>query len=154
MFSATEFEYVTALVEQMRGQGYLYYIARTVTDNNSRYDVECVFSKEEITGNSLTSFSVPADAITYQIDSSGYTIGGSNYNQNNGPRVAVSNRSAAFTYTFADTEFAYSNAVFSGGTVLPDLRRREAGVYENTQAFVWLGALLVLVLFLALLFRR
>lgn len=152
MLSAVEMDYVSGLVEQMRGQGYGYYIARTVTESGNVYDVECIFSKEEITANSTTSFTVPADAVRYRIDSSGYTIGGSSYSQNDGPRVERTTFSG--TYSFADTEFAYSNATFSGNSVLPDLRRREGSTNENTHAILLINALLVLVVFFALLFRR
>ncbi len=152
MFSAVELEYVAGLVEQMRGQGYPYYIARTVTESGTVYDAECVFSKEEITANSTTSFAVPAESVCYRIDSSGYTIGGSNYNQNDGPRVEMTEISG--TYSFADTEFAYSNATFNSYSVLPDLRRREGSSGENTHAILLVNTLLVLIVFFALLFRR
>lgn len=151
MFTAVEMDYVAGLVEQMRGQGYLYYIARTVTDSGSRFDLECVFSKDEIMANGMTSFSVPADSVLYQIDSTGYTIGGS-YNQQSGSRVVV--RSYSGSYSFADTEFGYSNATFEGGTVLPDLRRREGQTSESNQAVVLLLGLSVLLFVFALWFRR
>lgn len=152
MFSAVEMDYIAGLIEQMRGQGYEYYIARTVTENDVRWDAEVVFSKEEITANSTLSFNVPAGSIRYRIDSSGYTIGGSSWSSSDGPRVEMTEYSG--TYTFEDTEFAYSNAVFSGSSVLPDLRRREGSTNENTHALLLVNALLVLVVFFALLFRR
>lgn len=153
MLSAVEMDYVSGLVEQMRGQGYEYYIARTVTENNVRWDAEVVFSKEEITATSTTRFTVPAESVRYRIDSSGFTIGGSSWgDSNDGPRVEMTSISG--TYSFEDTEFAYSNATFIGSSVLPDLRRREGSTNENTHALLLVNALLVLVVFFALLFRR
>lgn len=151
MFTAVEMDYVSSLVEQMRGQGYLYYIARTVTESGNNYDCELIFSKEEITANGLYSYRV-TNGVRYRVDSSGYTIGSGGLGGNNGPRVSVATYSG--TYTFQDTEFCYTNATFSGYSVQPDLRLKGGKVNENGTAMVYIVALLGLVLFFALLFRR
>lgn len=151
MFTQVEMDYVSSLVESMRNEGYCYYVARTVTEYNNQYDCELVFSKEKITANSQTSYTV-TNGVKYQVDSSGYTIGGSYSSGNSGSRVVVSAFSG--TYSFAETEFCYTNAEFTGYTLQPDLRRKGGGVYETTMATACIGALLVLFMFFALLFRR
>ena len=44
MFSAQETQWLQSIIEAMHNQGYKYYLARTVTENNNEYDVLVVFS--------------------------------------------------------------------------------------------------------------
>ena len=84
MFSAQETQWLQSIIEAMHNQGYKYYLARTVTENNNEYDVLVVFSESPIIGNGLYSYKI-VDGVVYSFDSSGY----SSYNNNNA-RVAVS----------------------------------------------------------------
>lgn len=143
MFTAQELEYVKALVETMRGRGYDYYIARTVTENNNAYDFEVVFSDKEITANGLYSYS-GCSGVIYRVDSSS---GLNNYDS----KVQVSSFSGS--YTVPQREFVYSNAVFQGGTIQPDLRELGGKASEGTQAGFFVSVLLVLVIIAIRIFR-
>ena len=143
MFTQQELEYVKALVETMRGRGYDYYIARTVTENNNAYDFEVVFSDKEITANGLYSYS-GCSGVIYRVDSSS---GLNNYDS----KVQVTTFSGS--YTVPQREFVYSNAVFQGSTIQPDLRELGGVQSESNQAGFYLLALFLLVVVAIKLFR-
>lgn len=136
MFSAQELEWIEALIETMRGKGYKYYVAHTVTENNNDADAVVVFSKEPVVGNGLYSFTV-SEGVRYTLDSSGY----SSY-QGGGARTAVDAYSGRLNV--ADTEFVYTNAQYAGSTLQPDIRMTGGVAYESTQTATILVAMLLL----------
>ena len=143
MFTAQELEYLNALVETMRGRGYDYYVARTVTESNNSYDFEVVFSDKEITANGLYSYS-GCSGVIYRVDSSASV----NYSD---AKVQVSDFFGS--YNVPQREFVYSNAVFQGGTIQPDLRELGGVQSESNQAGFYLLALFLLVVVAIKLFR-
>ena len=143
MFTQQELEFIKALVESMRGQGYDYYIARTVTEDNNAYDVEIVFSTVEIRATGLYGFD-NCDGVIYRLDSSS---GRSDLNA----KLTVSSFKGA--YMVPSREFVYSNAVFQGGTIHPDLRELGGVQSESNQAGFYLLALFLLVVVAIKLFR-
>ena len=145
MFSAQELEYIKALIETMRGKGYNYYVAHTVTENNNDSDVVVIFSQEPITGNGLYNFTV-TDGIQYTVDSSGYnTYGGGD------ARTQVSSRSG--NISIADTEFIYTNAEYSGTSLQPDIRTTGGVISETNQASFYMLTLFFLVVVVFSIFR-
>jgi hypothetical protein len=143
MFTQQELEFIKALVESMRGQGYDYYIARTVTEDNNSYDVEIVFSTVEIRATGLYGFA-DCDGVIYRLDSSS---GRSDLNT----KLTVSNFSGS--YTVPSREFVYTNATFQGGTIQPDIRQLGGKLSESNQAGFYLLALFLLVVVAIKLFR-
>lgn len=146
MFSATELEWVKALIETMRGKGYRYYVAQTVTESNNDTDVIVVFSKSPIVGNSLYSYTV-TDGVRYSLDSNGY----SSYS-GGGARTKVDAYSG--TISVSNTEFVYTNAEFSGSTVQPDIRTTGGVTGEGIQTGVIVLTIVLLVTILFRIFRR
>ncbi len=142
MFSAQELEWLKALVETMRGKGYKYYVAYTVTETNNDSDAIVVFSETPIVGNGLYSFTVNK-GVRYTLDSSGY----SSY-QGGDARTKVD------TYTgnlrVADTEFVYTNAEYAGSTLQPDIRTIGGTVGESIQT----SGVFITMLFLVVVFYR
>lgn len=145
MFSAQETQWLQSIIEAMHNQGYKYYLARTVTENNNEYDVLVVFSESPIIGNGLYSYKI-VDGVVYSFDSSGY----SSYNNNNA-RVAVSSFNG--TYSVAQYEHVYTNAEFSGATLQPDIRSLGGANNVQIKAVPFLVVLLILVLVGFKLFR-
>lgn len=143
MFTQQELDFIKALVESMRGQGYDYYIARTVTEDNNSYDVEIVFSTVEIRATGLYGFA-DCDGVIYRLDSSS---GRSDLNT----KLTVSNFSGS--YTVPSREFVYTNATFQGGTIQPDIRQLGGKASEGTQAVFFVSVLLVLVIIAIRIFR-
>lgn len=145
MFSAQELEWLKALIETMRGKGYMHYVAHTVTQNNNDSDVVVIFSQEPIIGNGLYRFTV-ADGVMYTLDSSGYSAYG-----DNDARTKVSSYSG--NLNVADTEFVYTNAEYSGTTLQPDIRYTGGVISETNQAGFYLLTLLFLVVVVLNIFR-
>lgn len=145
MFSAQELEWLKALIETMRGKGYKYYVAQTVTENNNDSDVIVVFSKEPITSNGLYSFTV-TNGVMYTLDSSGYSA-----YQGGDARTKVSTYSGRLN--IADTEFVYTNAESTGTSIQPDIRYTGGVLSENSQAGFYLLTLCFLVAVVFNLFR-
>ena len=144
MFSAVEIQYLQALVETMRGQGYKYYIARTVTESGNDFDLEVVFSAKEITAAGMYQYQV-RDGVRYRVDSSGSST------NNRSARVDVG--TANGNYSVPVWEHVYTNAVFDGSILQPDVRELGGVTHEWQGAVPLLLALLVLVLFVFRVFR-
>lgn len=147
MFTQTELDWVKALVETMRGKGYKYYVAQTVTENNNDIDVIVVFSKKSIGGDGLYRYTI-SEGVRYSLDSNGF----SSYS-GGGVRTTVDSFSGVLD--ISNTEFVYTNAEFSGSTIQPDLRTTGGGVTgESIQTGVFLLTLVLLVTVLFRVFRR
>lgn len=121
MFSTAQIEYVKSLVPTMRKNGYDYYIAYTdtVRDSSNPVDLYILFSKDEITANSLYSYSVPAGSVTYRLITNNAS---SSSSSNKDPRVSVS----TFTGNSLNVdsfEHVYSNAKYSGYSLQPDITK-------------------------------
>jgi len=72
MLSTTQLEYLRPLVAKMREEGYLYYLAYGVYsfDYSSSYnnpDLIVYFSKEEIFGKSMYSYTIPSNSLKYSV---------------------------------------------------------------------------------------
>lgn len=143
MFSAVELDYIKSLVESMRGQGYGYYIARTVSEQDNIYDAEIVFSTTKITASGLYDYS-GISGVRYRVDST------TSYRDVTA-RVVPSSISG--TYTVPENEFVYTNAEFFGATIQPDVRKLGGERNEQVGACVGLLALLVLVCIAIRVFR-
>lgn len=148
MFNTAQIEYVKSLVPTMRKSGYDYYIAYTdtVRDSSNPVDLYILFSKDEITANSLYSYSVPAGSVTYRVITNNASFSSSS---NKDSRVNVS----AFTgnsLNIDSFEHVYSNAKYSGYSLQPDITKgNEVQVNATLQAcsIVIAGALLFNIIF-------
>lgn len=143
MFTAVELEYITSLIESMRGQGYDYYIARTVTERDVSSDLEVVFSDSEIFADSLYSYR-GISGYRYTVDSGSGTDGVK--------RVNVT--SITGTYTVPQTEHCYTNATFFGGTIQPDIRRQGGITIDQNTALLGAFVLSMLVIIALRLFGK
>lgn len=135
MFTATEIEYIRSLIESMRGQGYDYYIARTITERDNTSDLEIVFSDSKITADSLYSYR-GISGYRYTVDSGSSSTDGVR-------RVQVNSISGS--YSVPQTEHCYTNAVFSGGTIQPDIRQQGGVTIDQNAALLGVSVLFLLV---------
>lgn len=85
MFSDAQLNLISGYVSEMRDMGYLYYLAYNQTNTSSadQPDLIIYFSKDEIFGKSLYSYTVPSDSLKYSFRT------GNPYSSNYSARVSV-----------------------------------------------------------------
>lgn len=151
-FSTTQEKYIDTLVNTLYQQGYKYYIAVTHTQINSGYytqtepDLYIYFSKDKINAVNGYRYSFDGDVLQYAVRTGGYSS--SNYAVNT-DRVEVENY-ASDRLSIELYEHVYTNAVFEGVSVQPDIRYLYGG--ENLEKTNGVGAAVTLALLCAVAF--
>lgn len=129
MFSTVQTDVIKSLIPVMRRQGYKYYIAYTYTrtGNYSTVDPDLyiVFSEDKITASDLYTYSVPSGSVKYSIRTPNYSTNSSAVNTD---RLFSSSFSGSLTIN--PYEHIYTNSVFSGSSVQPDILYEMKGGYE------------------------
>lgn len=116
MFSATEYQYIQGLTENLYSQGYNYYFCTTnnpigsYTSNNI-YDVICYYSKDKITNENYV-FSIPNNTLKCSFDSNNYSDNNTidKLSCENVNSSSISTSSKEYTYSNIGT---YSNIIQS-----------------------------------------
>lgn len=149
MFSQVEENYIKALINTYKKQGYDYYICHTVTENDNNYDIYIYFSKEEIKAVSNNMFDL-TNAIYIQLDSSSRNDSG--YNASVHSRTRLVNSNVTKIVEINQAEFIYTNAINSyktETTVLnPDLMLQGSNSYGS---LLFMG-ICIIVLFITFLY--
>ena len=85
MFSTAQLDLMKGYVSSMREAGYLYYLAYNQTNMSSSDSPDLIiyFSKEEIFGKSMYSYTIPSDSLKYSFKT------GNPYSSNLTQRVTV-----------------------------------------------------------------
>lgn len=146
MFSTTQIEIVETLVPTMLAKGYTHYVAYTNTNtsnwNNIEPDIYIIFSNEEITATSSYSYNIPSDAVRCVVRSSNYSSSSSAVNTE---RI-VTEEYTASTLNVDEYEHIYTNAVFTGLSIQPDiLQEGRANTIYDTYNSVILSAILFFI---------
>ena len=144
MFSTAQQDFLDAFIPTLRSKGYKYYVAYTNTNVNNSWvsaaqpDIYIVASTDEITATTSYRYSVPSGSVRYSVRTANYST---NNNAVNTDRVT----SAAYsgTLTVSAYEHIYTNAVFSGTTLQPDILGGEQ--YAET-AYIQAGNFVLSVL--------
>lgn len=148
MFSQVEENYIKALINTYKKEGYKYYICHTVTENDNNYDVYIYLSKEEIKAISNNTFDL-TNAIYIQLDSSNRSDSGYNSSTHSRSRLLKSNINEILEVNQA--EFIYTNAIYSyktETTVLnPDLLLQSSNSY-NSICFMTICSIVLVITFL------
>ena len=141
MFTAQEIEYLKSLIAVYNEQGYIYYIAHTVTESDNVYDFVIYFSKDEILATNDNLF-VMQNALKISVDSSSRNY--NSYNPSVHSRESVQEFSGVLNVNVA--EFIYTNAkndsVLATTYINPDISV-EYGLLNST--YTATGALLVVL---------
>lgn len=146
MFSQVEENYIKALINTYKKQGYKYYICHTVTENNNEYDVYIYFSKEEIKAINRTTFDLN-NSLYIQLDTS--TRNDNSYNPNNDDCIRIINSNYSTILSVHQSEFIYTNALFKTGVstvVNPDL------MLQNTDSQFDVSCMCIIIVLLVVTF--
>lgn len=146
LFSTNQIEIVETLVPTMLAKGYTHYVAYTNTNTGSYYnsepDLYIIFSNEEISGSSAYSFNIPSNSVRVVVRSSNYSSSTSAVNTE---RI-VTEEYTATTLNVDVYEHIYTNAVFTGSSVQPDiLQEGSANTIYDTYNSVILTAILFFI---------
>ena len=151
-FSTAQLDILEPLVADMRDRGYIYYLAHqnVISSTSNDFDMIVYFSKEEIFGTGLYTYTIPSGSVCYHIRSGN----ASSYN-NTGIRLTVDeNVSLVINYEVENYNHISTNATFMSESVIqPDLCL-EVNQYETQGGILF--TLCVFLLFTAFikLFRR
>lgn len=107
MFTQVEENYILALINSYKKDGYNYYLAHTVTETDNNYDIYIYFSKEEIVAISNNIFDL-SNCICVRIDSS--SRNDNSYNTSTHSRSSIINSNYSDVLTINQAEFIYTNA--------------------------------------------
>lgn len=146
MFSTVQTDVIKSLVPVMRRQGYKYYIAYTHTRTGNFSTIEpdlyIVFSEDKIIASDLYLYSVPSGSVMYSIRTPNFSTNSSAVNTD---RIVSSSFSGSLAID--EYEHIYTNAVFSGSSVHPDILYEMQGgnQYEISVSTSLLLAILVLL---------
>ncbi len=116
MFSTAQLEYIKAYLPTYAKQGYKFYLCYSDSDSSGGYgsqtqpDLYIIFSKSEITQNSLYSYSVGENSVLLSIRTGNY----STYNSQ--PRVTVADETRT-TVQINSYEHVFTNAAAQSETV-------------------------------------
>lgn len=150
MFSTVQTDVIKSLIPVMRRQGYKYYIAYTYTRtgnfSTAEPDLYIVFSEDKITASDLYRYTVPSGSVRYSIRTPNYSTNSSAVNTD---RLVSSSFSGSLTIN--SYEHIYTNAVFSGSSVQPDILYEMKGGYQYETSFA--TAILLAVFVLLVSFR-
>lgn len=122
MFTQAEENYIKALINTYKKQGYNYYLCHTITETNNNYDICLYVSKEEIKSISSSVFDL-TNAIGIYIDSSQRNDNA--YNPSIHSRDLMFDGNITTIVNVNDAEFIYTNAIYTysetSTVVNPDL---------------------------------
>lgn len=118
MFTAVEFDYLKSIINTYISQGYKYYVAHTITENNNDYDLCIYFSKNEIIATTNSRFIIPDGSIVVYVDSS--SRNDNNFNPSVHSRTSLnyfhgqlSINIAEFIFTNANNEYVLTTDVLN-----------------------------------------
>lgn len=131
MFSSVEIDYLKGLLNVYIKNGYKYYVAHTITQNNNNYDFVVYLSKDKITSHSSSSFYLSDNSIVIYVDSS--SRNDNNYNSSLHSRDSISTFSGAISIDIA--EFIYTNVDVSysltSDSLNPDILLSSSDSYNS-----------------------
>ena len=131
MFSSIEIDYLKGLLNVYLKNGYKYYVAHTITQNNNNYDFVVYLSKDKITSHTSSSFYLSDNSIVIYIDSSARNDNG--YNPSLHSRDIIDTFSGAISVDVA--EFIYTNVDVSysltSDTLNPDILLSSSYSYNS-----------------------
>ena len=152
LFNTSQISFLTDFVPTVLSQGdYSYYIAYTNTDISQSYnspipvDLYVIFSSDKITSNSAYSYNIPANSIVYSVR----TVNYSSYSYAVNSDRIVCNSYSSNTLNIPVYEHIYTNSVFSGIVLQPQICVKELTQNVYSQASnVLLATFLLCILFL------
>lgn len=150
-FSTAQLDILNPLVADMRDLGYEYYLARQniLTGNNYDYDMIVFFSKEEIFGTDLYTYTIPKGSVCYYIRSVNA------YQSAQSVRMSVEdNVDLILNYEVPSYCHISTNATFLSLTAIqPDLCM-EVQQYETQGGILFVLCVFLLFITFTKLFRR
>lgn len=151
-FSTAQLDILEPLVADMRDRGYEYYLChQNIMSNTSNdFDLIIYFSKDEIFGTGLYTYTVPSGSVCYYIRSGN----ASSYN-NTGIRFSVDeNVDLILNYEVENYNHISTNATFmSQAAIQPDLCL-EVQQYETQGGILFTLCVFLLLFSFFKLFRR
>ena len=156
MFSTAQKDYIDSIIPTYAKAGYRYYVCHTVSNTgygSTAADLQFYFSTEKISASSAYSYSIPDGSIYLSVRTGNYSGGSSS---SSGARVTVNSVSSARTVSIDQYEHVYTNAVFTGETLQPDVSlslRGETNVTLQSISYVLLVTLIVSLL-IRVFFKR
>lgn len=149
MFSQTEENYIKALINTYKQQGYNYYLTHTITETDYNYDIYLYVSKEEIKAVTPTTFDL-TNAICIYIDSS--SRNDNTYNPSTHSRDRIENGNLTASVEVNQAEFIYTNATFTYsetvGCINPDLLLQSSDSYVSLR----ISAVIIFILIVTFLY--
>lgn len=148
MFNTNQIEIVETLVPTMLAKGYTHYVAYTNTNtsnwSSTEPDIYIIFSNEEITATSSYSYNIPSDSVRVVVRSSNYSSSTSAVNTE---RI-VTEEYTATTLNVDVYEHIYTNAVFTGTSIQPDILREGSAnqIYDTYNSVILTAILFFIVL--------
>ena len=144
MFTQVEENYIKALINTYKKQGYNYYLCHTITETNNNYDICLYVSKEEIKSVSSTTFDL-TNAIGIYIDSS--QRNDNNYNLSTHTRDLMFDGNITTIVSVNQAEFIYTNATYtyteSSTVINPDLLVQGS---ESVEMFTMVGVIQIVLI--------
>ena len=149
LFSTAQQAIVDSYVPTMLCRGYKYYVAYTHVTIGDYYtrpepDLYFVFSSEPITANSGYRYEVPEGSVMVRVRSSNYSTSSYGDNSERFVQIDYSGNLSIPVY-----EHIYTNAVFTGATIQPDIMREgsQQNVIQTESVCTVLAAFLLVFCF-------
>lgn len=148
MFSTAQIEIVESLVPTMLSKGYTHYVAYTNANTGGYYtsepDLYIIFATEKIIANTGYSYTIPSGSVRCVIRSGNYSSGSTSVNTD---RIVTESFKGS-TLTVDKYEHIYTNAVFEGTTIQPDiLQEGRANTIYGQYNSILLTAILFFIVF-------
>ena len=150
LFNTAQQDFLDSFIPTLRAKGYKYYVAYTNTNVNNVWgsttqpDLYIVASTEEITATSAYRYNCPQGSVRYSVRTVNYSTSNNAVNTDRVTSVAYSG-----TLTVNAYEHIYTNAVFTGATLQPDILGGELYAetsYVNSGNFILAVLLIYLVI--------
>lgn len=148
MFSSLEEDFILSIIQTYAKDGYKYYMAHTITENNNNYDICLYLSKKDITAYDNYTYLIENGLCIY-IDSSPRNDNG--YNLSTHERIILSNNNVNNMVYINNAEFVYSNSnlnyKYTSDIVQPDLLLNSANSYFDKECMS-VGVIFIIIFFL------
>lgn len=148
MFSAVQESFLKSLIHTMKEKGYPYYLVHTSRrDDSNQPDLYVYFSKEDIKGNGLYSYTI-SNGVRYAVNSSNYS------DRYQAQRISVGGIGSKVVVV-PSYEHVYTNADFGidSVSVQPDITLQEGGELRAAQTDNFLLLVLLLTVVMLFIFR-
>lgn len=151
-FSTAQLDILEPLVADMRDRGFEYYLCHQnlLSDTSNDFDMIVYFSKDEIFGTGMYTYTIPSGSVAYYIRSGN----ASSYN-NQGIRINVDDQiNVIVNYEIPIYNHISTNATFMSQTAIqPDLCL-EVQQYETQGGILFTLCVFLLFFSFTKLFRR